>query len=123
MTDAALSVANRGIEAFTQISDNLTASCGSSIIKVAYDNRIPYFAFIAKQVEQGAVAAISRDYYNAGADAVDMATEVLKGKSPGSIPYRYVGKSIVTVNRDAMDYFSVNVPEKYFRAEEKQEKN
>ncbi|MBN1925102.1 MAG: ABC transporter substrate-binding protein [Prolixibacteraceae bacterium] len=120
VADAALSIANRGIEAFTQISDNLTASCGSSIIKVAYDNRIPYFAFIAKQVEQGAVAAISRDYYNAGADAVLIAIEVLNGKSPGDIPYRYVSKSNVNVNKDAMEYFNVKVPEKYIQTEKKQ---
>ncbi len=115
VADAALSITSRGIEAFTQISDNLTASCGSSIIKVAYNNRIPYFAFIGKQVKQGAVAAIARDYYFAGVDAANMAKEILGGKSPADIPYRFVTKSVVAVNEEAMRYFKCNVPQKYIQ--------
>lgn len=113
--DAALSLANRKIQAFTQISDNLTASSGSSILKIAYNSKIPYFAFIGKQVEQGAVAAIARDYYFAGVDAVTMAKEILEGKSPKDIPFRYIKKSTISVNVDAIKYFDINVPEKYFK--------
>lgn len=113
--DAALSLANRKIQAFTQISDNLTASSGSSILKIAYNNRIPYFAFIGKQVEQGAVAAIARDYYFAGVDAVNMAKEILEGKMPKEIPFRYITKSTINVNKDAIKYFDIKVPEKYLK--------
>lgn len=109
VSDAALSIANQGIQAFTQISDNLTASCGASIIKVAYNSRIPYFAFIGNQVKQGAVAAISRDYYFAGVDAVSMAKEILEGKSPKEIPYRFVTQSTLSVNEEAVKYFKINL--------------
>ncbi len=108
VADAAMSIANQGIEAFTQISDNLTASGGSSIIKVAYNNHIPYFAFIGKQVEQGAVAAVSRDYYFAGVDAVNMAIEILEGKPAKEIPFRFVTKSTVKINTEAMKYFDID---------------
>ena len=113
VADAALAITSKGIQAFTQISDNLTASCGSSIIKTAYDNHIPYFAFIGKQVEQGAIAAIARDYYYAGVDAVAMAKEILEGKEPADIPFRYVSKSTVKTNTKAMNYFNIKVPKKY----------
>jgi ABC-type uncharacterized transport system substrate-binding protein len=115
VAEAALSIANRGIEAFTQISDNLTASCGVSIIKVAYDRRIPYFAFISDQLEQGAIAAVSRDYYYAGVDAVTMAIRVLEGQNPGEIPFQLVSKSTVMVNPDAEKYFKVRIPEKFLK--------
>lgn len=108
VADAAMSIANRGIQAFTQISDNLTASSGSSIIKVAYNNHIPYFAFIGKQVEQGAVAAVARDYYFAGVDAVNMAVEILEGKPAKEIPFRFVTKSTVKINSEAMKYFNID---------------
>jgi ABC-type uncharacterized transport system substrate-binding protein len=117
VADAALSIANRGIDAFTQISDNLTASSGSSIIKVAYDNNIPYFAFISEQVDAGAIAAIASDYYYAGVDAVTLAGKVLNGIPPKNIPYQFVSKSIVKVNSDAADYFNITVPEKYKQQE------
>jgi ABC-type uncharacterized transport system substrate-binding protein len=113
VSDAALSISNRGIQAFTQISDNLTASCGASIIKVAYDTKIPYFAFIQKQVEQGAIASVSRDYYFAGVDAAILALEVLRGKSPNEIPYRYVTKSSVDWNPEAEKHFNIVIPDEY----------
>lgn len=113
VADAALSVTNRGIQAFTQISDNLTASCGASIIKIAYDTKIPYFGFIGEQVKQGAIASVSRDYYFAGVDAVNMAIEVLQGESPEEIPYRYVTRSSVDINPEAEKYFNITIPEKY----------
>jgi len=117
VSDAAQAIVNRGIQAFTQISDNLTASCGASIIKKAYDSKIPYFAFISKQVEQGAVAAISRDYYYAGVDAVNMAVEILQGKNPKEIPFRYVTKSNVNYNAEALEYFEIDIPEEYKKKE------
>lgn len=113
VSDAAMSAANSHIDAFAQISDNLTASCGAAIIKVAYDKHIPYFGFISKQVEQGAVAAIARDYYYAGVDAVNMAMEVLTGTSPQDIPFRYVTKSTVHYSEKAEKYFNVTIPQKY----------
>lgn len=118
VSDAALSICNQGIEAFTQISDNLTASCGASIIKAAYNNKIPYYGFITKQVDQGAVAAVARDYFYAGVDAVNMAAEILSGKSPKEIPYRFVTQSSYTVNTDAMKYFNVTIPNKYINKTE-----
>jgi putative ABC transport system substrate-binding protein len=117
VADAALSIANQGIEAFTQISDNLTASCGASIIKTAYNSKIPYFAFISKQTDQGAIASIARDYYFAGVDAVNMAKEILEGTSPANIPFRYVTKSSLKVNTEAMEYFNIQLPEKYTQKE------
>ena len=113
VADAALSIVNRKIQAFTQISDNLTASSGSSIMKVAYDNRIPYFAFIGKQVKDGAVAAIASDYYYAGVDAVMLAKQVLSGKPIKDIPFQNVSKSVVDVNREAAQFFGITIPEKY----------
>ncbi len=113
VADAALSLAGKGIDAFTQISDNLTASCSSTILKTAWDNRIPYFAFIGKQVEQGAVAAVSRDYYDAGSEAAEMAVQILNGVSPADIPFQYVKKSNVFVNEDALKYFQLTLPDRY----------
>lgn len=113
VTEAATVLINRGIEAFTQISDNLTGSCGTSIIKVAYNGKIPYFSYVAKQISQGAIAIVSSDYYYAGIDAVHLAALVLGGKPPGQIPFRKVSRSLVDVNEEAMRYFNVKVPEKY----------
>jgi ABC-type uncharacterized transport system substrate-binding protein len=112
--DAARVLINKGIGAFTQISDNLTASCGPSIIKVAYDTNTPYFSYVTQQITQGAIAIVSSDYYYAGIDAVLVAKKILDGVSPKDIPFSKVSNSVVKVNKDAMNHFGVHVPKKYF---------
>lgn len=119
VADAALSITNRGIQAFTQISDNLTASCGASIIKAAYDAKIPYFGFITEQIESGAVAVLARDYYYAGVDAGKMAIKIFGGKLPADIPFAYVSETSYTVNIEAMNYFGIKVPKKYINQSSK----
>lgn len=113
VADAALSIVNRRIGAFTQISDNLTASSGASILKIAYQNNIPYFAFIGKQLDDGAVAAVASDYYYAGMDAGDLAMRILTGESVATIPFMYVSQSLVEINPEAAEHFKLKIPEKY----------
>lgn len=113
VSDASLSLISNRIDAFTQISDNLTASSGSSIIKAAYDAKVPYFGFITEQIKSGAIAVLARDYYIAGVDAGKQALLIFNGKSPKDIPYQYVSKTSYLVNTDAMKYFGVKVPQKY----------
>ena len=109
--DAANSLVSRNIDAFCQISDNLVGSSGSSIIKVSYDNKIPCFGFVASQFSLGAVAVCSRDYIQAGYEAGEMGVEVLAGKSPGQIPFRYVTMTHYRVNREAAAFFGLSIPE------------
>jgi ABC-type uncharacterized transport system substrate-binding protein len=113
VTDAAMAIIDRGIQAFTQISDNLTSSCGTTIIKTARDRKIPYFSYVEKQIDQGAIAVVSSDYYYAGIDAVTLAIQILAGKSPGEIPFRVVSKSVCKVNEEAMNFYKVKVPARY----------
>lgn len=109
--DAANSLVSRNIEAFCQISDNLVGSSGSSIIKVSNNNRIPCFGFVASQFNLGAMAVCARDYVQAGYEAGQMGIEVLAGKSPGQIPFRYVTMTHYRVNREAALFFGLTIPE------------
>jgi putative ABC transport system substrate-binding protein len=117
VADASKAITSRGIQAITQISDNLTGSCYASIIKEAYNSRIPYFGFVSDQTNKGAIATLARDYYSAGADAVKMAVQIMNGKSPADIPFQYVSKTSIQVNKDAMKYFGVNIPERFLPEE------
>ena len=119
VSDAASTLIAKGVEAITQISDNLTAGCSSVIIKHADDNNIPYFAFITSQIEKGALAAIARDYRTAGSDAVKTALKILNGKSPRDLPFRLVSKSNVVINREVMKKLNIAIPEKYLNTTSK----
>lgn len=117
VSDAARSMSSRGVEAFAQISDNLTGSCSSTIIKESYNSGIPYFAFVTDQTKQGAVASVARDYYEAGADAARKAVKILKGTSPADIPFDFVKKTKITINKKGMDAFKIEIPRKYLTPE------
>ncbi len=109
--EAAKSLASDNIDAFCQISDNLTGSSGTSILKVSNDNKIPFYAFVSNQMKQGAMAACARDYFLAGFDAGEMGIQVLSGKSPGQIPFRNVSKTNFILNSERVAFYGISVPE------------
>jgi len=114
--DAANSLVAQRIEAFCQISDNLTGSCSSAIIKVSLDSKVPYYGFVSQQLSQGAIAVCARDYYQAGFEAGQMGIDVLSGKSPVDIPFRFVEKTNYLISLENARYYHVAVPEKIFTA-------
>lgn len=114
--DAANSLVAQKIGAFCQISDNLTGSCSSAILKVAHNSKIPYYGFVTNQIGQGAVAVCARDYFQAGYEAGEMGIEVLSGKSPATIPYSNVKKTDYLINPDIAKMFNIPVSDHLFKA-------
>ena len=114
--DAANSLVAQRIEAFCQISDNLTGSSGSAIMKVSIDSKVPVFGFVTNQIKQGAVAVCARDYYQAGYEAGRMGAEVLAGKNPALIPFHCVSKTDYIINPEAAGLFRISIPDKLLTA-------
>jgi ABC-type uncharacterized transport system substrate-binding protein len=85
--DAALALSSKGIDAFAQITDNLTAAGFSAIAHAAKSAKLPLFGTQAGASEQGAGITLTRDYYDAGLEAAEKAVAVLRGKSPETIPF------------------------------------
>ncbi len=112
--DAANSLVAARIDAFCQISDNLTGSCSAAILKVSYDHKIPYYGCVSNQLKQGAVAVCARDYCQAGYEAGLMGIEVLSGKNPAQIPYRNVEKTDYWINPETARLFNITIPDRIF---------
>jgi len=113
--DAANTLVARRIEVFCQISDNLTGSCSSAILKVSKDSRIPYYGFVTQQLKQGAIAVCARDYYQAGYEAGELGIDILSGKDPAKIPYRNVRKTDYLMNMEAAQMFNIRVTDQLFK--------
>ena len=105
--DAAKSLISRKITAIGQISDNLTGSCSAAIIKASLEAKVPYYGFVTQQLEQGAVGACARDYYEAGREAGEMGVRVMRGEDPGKIPFRYVTKTEYMFNEAVASRFGL----------------
>jgi putative ABC transport system substrate-binding protein len=66
--------------------DNTVVSAVDSIIKVANDNKLPFFSSDRDTVEAGAFATVGFKYYDHGYQVGLMAVEILKnGKNPGDM--------------------------------------
>lgn len=101
VADAALNLTASAPDAICQIIDNLTAASFGSIAKAGARAHIPVFGFVSSQADDGAVAAMARDYVQGGKDAVKLAVKILTGTSPAAIPFRYVSRSEMVINPDA----------------------
>jgi ABC-type uncharacterized transport system substrate-binding protein len=108
--EAAKSLVMKRIDAFCQISDNLTGSASTSIIKVSLDNKVPYYAFVSSQIKKGALAACARDYTEAGYEAGEMAVKVLNGADPEQIPFQVVAKTLYFVNMESANFLNIPIP-------------
>lgn len=106
--DAALALVSRQPQAIAQIVDNLISPGFSNMVETARNGKVPIFGFEVGTVRQGAVAALSRDYDQAGQDSAGFALRILKGESPAGIPIQMVSKTLLALNPEAADLFSIH---------------
>jgi putative ABC transport system substrate-binding protein len=115
--DATLSLIARQPQIFCQIVDNLTSLSVSGIIKTCQDHHIPLFGFISDQAEKGAVLVVSRDYRQAGIDAVRLAKKIIDGMNPAEIPFEFVSRTEILINPAAAAQFNITIPEAIYGSE------
>ena len=108
--DAALALCTQKIDAICQIPGNLTASAFPSIAAAANKAAIPIFAFQTSQVQNGAVMALGRDYFDAGKETAAMAARVIRGENPKSMPFVAFAKTKIILNYDAAKIVNLNFP-------------
>ncbi len=97
---AAESLADR-VQAITITSDNTAVANLEAIVRVCNARKIPLFAGDIDSVPRGAVAAYGLDYYLVGYSAGKKAALVLKGVSPGDIPWGPMEKFSLVINLKA----------------------
>ncbi len=96
--NAARSLASKNIDAFIQISDNLSAAGFIAIAQAAKARHLPIFAFQSPLTSQGAALAMSMDYHQAGLDAAALAVRVMRGDNPATIPIALPSKKVLYLN-------------------------
>jgi len=111
VANAAQALVSKELDAVLQIPGNLTASAFASIAQAANRARLPLFSYVSKDARMGSVVTVSRDYEQAGRDAVDLVLRIMRGEDPAKIPFQLVSRSIVTVNLAAAARLSLVIPE------------
>ena len=115
ITDAAIALCGRNVDAVCQISDNLTGASFASIAQATQRARVPLMAFASAQVKNGAFMAVSRDFYDGGVASGKIAAKVLQGESAARIPFQRVDTIKYVFNRTAAAAAGVSIPPELLR--------
>jgi putative tryptophan/tyrosine transport system substrate-binding protein len=99
-----------GIQAICQIEDNLTSAAFPSLVKAAAAANIPVFSFVNKQAEQGAVLTLAPDYIVGAKQAARQAAQIIRGESPGAIPFQRIAKFDLIANKRAAGAVGIDLP-------------
>lgn len=111
VSDAALALVSRDIDAVCQISGNLTAASFGAIAQAARKAKLPVFAFQKSQAQGGAAVTLARDYHDAGRAAGLIAVRILRGESPARIPIQSFTKTTLIVNLAAARAVGLSIPQ------------
>jgi len=93
-----------------ELFGNVAHSGFPELIKVARVCRVPVFSPAPFEVMQGAVASIFPDFAEGGVVAGKMIARILRGESPGAIPFYRLQTIKVAVNPDAAGKIGITVP-------------
>lgn len=99
------------VDVLAYYKDNTVATALESVIKVADDNKLPFFAGDIDSVKRGALAAIGFEEYDLGYKSGEMAVDILKGKKPGEIPVAFPDGMKLYLNEKAAKQVGLNVPD------------
>lgn len=93
-------------------TDNVIASSVSTLTKVTDAAKIPVFAAYEQAAKEGALAAVSVDYYRLGKQAGAMAAKILKGEAkPETMPIETQKDLIVVINQKSAEALGITIPE------------
>ena len=87
LSDAAMALCGRRLDAVVQVVDNLSAAGFPAIARAAAQAKLPVFACQSAAAQQGAAVVLTRDYYEAGRETALKAARVMRGESPARIPF------------------------------------
>jgi ABC-type uncharacterized transport system substrate-binding protein len=112
LRQAANRLIGRGVDALVSASSGIVYENIHTFIQDANHKGVPVFSFYKTGVSEGAVAALSSDYFRMADELLlPMAVKVLEEKmSPGSLPAAFLEKNSLFINRSQIQRFNLTIP-------------
>lgn len=107
---AAQVLASRNIQVLWITGDNTALQAFSAIAKVAQDHRLPMVINDPEFVEKGALAAVGIGWYRSGFEAGKMASRILRGEDPATIPMVNVVEKKLVLNEAVARKLGISFP-------------
>ena len=111
VTDAAMALCGRRIDAICQIADNLCDGSFITIAQAAERTETPLAGFSSHCTEEGAFLALARDFEDTGREAGLIATRVMRGEDTAAIPFKTITTSKLLLNSKAANRLNIDIPE------------
>jgi len=112
VTQAVDTLINKGVDCFSNLTDNNVVGVLSSILEKTNEAGIPVYGSEVEQVKKGCVAAAGIDYYELGRKTGDMAAKILKGEAKADeMKYETISEFNIYVNSDALSALKLKLPE------------
>ncbi|MFH1137405.1 MAG: ABC transporter substrate binding protein [Pseudomonadota bacterium] len=108
---AALTLVNKGIDAFVLSPDNTVYSAFESVVKAARSKKIPIAISDVERLQDGALLAYGYDCSISGRQAAHLVDRILKGESPEKIPFEQYKKITFGVNLRIAEELGLEIPE------------
>lgn len=111
VTQAADTLIGRGVDCFSNLTDNNVVGVLSSILEKTDEAGIPVYGSEVEQVKLGCVAAAGIDYVQLGRQTGMMAAKILTGEASAyDMDYETISEYGIYVNSDALAVFSIELP-------------
>ena len=111
VTQAADTLIGKGVDCFSNLTDNNVVGVLSSILEKTDEAGIPVYGSEVEQVKLGCVASAGIEYVQLGRQTGMMAARILKGEASAyDMPYETVTEYGIYVNSDALAMFGIQLP-------------
>ena len=111
VTQAADTLIAKGVDCFSNLTDNNVVGVLSSILEKTSEAGIPVYGSEVEQVKLGCVAAAGINYYLLGQQTGAIAARVLKGEAKASeIPYQTISEYGIYINSEALSEMGITLP-------------
>lgn len=116
---AAQVVTHRNIQAMWVTGDNTALQGFDAIAKAARDAKLPLIINDPEFTARGALASVGLGWYDAGHAAGKLASRVLQGESPATLPFEEVAVKKVVLNHDVAQQLGITFPPDVLKEAEK----
>ena len=112
VTQAADTLISKGVDCFSNLTDNNVVGVLPSILEKTDEAGIPIYGSEVEQVKLGCVAAAGIDYVELGRQTGMMAAKILTGEASAyDMPYETISEYGIYINSAAIDALGITVPE------------
>ncbi len=111
VTQAADTLIGKGVDCFSNLTDNNVVGVLSSILEKTNEAGIPIYGSEVEQVKLGCVASAGIDYFKLGQQTGEMAAKILRGEASAyDMDYETISEYGIYVNSEALAEFGIELP-------------